>query len=80
MRTNLLTLLIFLGSQVKADGHLYPSDILSNGNILYSEVVGLDINIHTNVIVLYEDQVYKCRRRYGELSCDKIKEIAIRIE
>ena len=80
MRTTVVTLLMIVGSQVEADGHLYPSDILLNGNILYSEVVGLDINIHTNVIVLYEDKIYKCRRRYGELYCNKIKETAIKNE
>ena len=80
MRTSVVSLLLIVGSQVEADGHLYPRDILLNGNILYSEVVGLDVNIHTNVIVLYEDTIYKCRRRYGELYCNKIKEIAIKNE
>ena len=80
MRTTVVTLLLIVGSQVEADGHLYPSDILLNGNILYSEVVGLDVNIHTNVIVLYEDKIYKCRRRYAELYCNKIKETAIKNE
>ena len=80
MRTSVVSLLLIVGSQVEADGHLYPSDILLNGNILYSEVVGLDVNIHTNVIVLYEDKIYKCRRRYGELSCNKIKETPIKNE
>ena len=78
MRTTVLTLLLIFGSQVKADGHLYPSDILLNGKVLYSEVVGLDVNIHTNAIVLYEGNIYKCRRRYGELICDTIKETAIK--
>ncbi len=58
------------GTQVKADGHLSTSYILSKGKILYSEVVGLDVNIHTNVIELYEEKIYKCRSRYGELTCD----------
>ena len=80
MRNTVVTLLLIVGSQVKADGHLYPSDILLDGNILYSEIVGLDINIHTNVIVLYEDKIYKCRRRYSELYCNKIKETAIKNE
>ena len=44
------------GTRVEADGHLYPSNILSKGKILHSEVVGLEINIHTNVIVLYEEK------------------------
>ena len=80
MHKIVLTLLLILGSQVKAEGHLYPSDIILNGNILYSEVVGLDVNIYTNVIVLYEDKIYKCRRRYDDLSCVKIKETAIKNE
>ncbi len=63
------------GTQVKADGHLYPSDILLKGKILYSEVVGLDVNIHTNVIALYEEKIYKCRRRYGELTCNESKKL-----
>ena len=78
MRNTVVTLLLIVGSQVKADGHLYPSNILLNGKILYSEVVGLDVNIHTNVLVLYENRIYKCRRRYDELSCNKIKETAIK--
>ena len=80
MRTAVVILLLLVGIQVKADGHLYPSDILLDGNILYSEVVGLDVNIHTNVIVLYEDKIYKCRRRYSELYCNKIKETAVKNE
>ena len=54
MKYILLTISLIFGTQLKADGHLYPSDILVKGTILYSEVVGLDVNIHTNVIVLYE--------------------------
>ena len=69
--------LIFV-NQLNADEHLYPSAILSKGTILYSEVVGLDVNIHTNVIVLYKEKIYKCRRRYIELTCDEITENAIK--
>tara|TARA_B100001093_G_scaffold370582_1_gene355539 strand:+ start:405 stop:650 length:246 start_codon:yes stop_codon:yes gene_type:complete len=78
MRATFLSILLILGTQVTADGHLYPSDVLSKGKILYSEVVGLDVNIHTNVIVAYEEKIYKCRRRYSELTCDEIKETAIK--
>ena len=74
----ILTISLIFGTQLNADGHLYPSAILSQGTILYSEVVGLDVNIHTNVIVLYEEKIYKCRRRYSELTCDEITENAIK--
>ena len=78
MKYILLTISLVFGTQLKADGHLYPSDILLKGTILYSEVVGLDVNIHTNVIVLYGEKIYKCRRRYSELTCDEIKEAAVK--
>jgi len=74
----ILTISLIFGTQLNADQHLYPSAILSKGTILYSEVVGLDVNIHTNVIVLYEEKIYKCRRRYSELTCDEITENAIK--
>ena len=78
MRHLIFTISLIFGTQLNADGHLYPSDILLKGTILYSEVVGLDVNIHTNVIVLYEEKIYKCRRRYSELTCDEITENAIK--
>ena len=78
MKHILLTISLIVGTQLNADGRLYPSDILLKGTILYSEVVGLDVNIHTNVIVLYEEKIYKCRRRYSELNCDEITENAIK--
>ena len=78
MKHLMLTISIIVGTQLNADGHLYPSDILLKGTILYSEVVGLDVNIHTNVIVLYEEKIYKCRRRYSELTCGEITEKAIK--
>ena len=78
MKHLILTISLIVGTQLNADGHLYPSAILSKGTILYSEVVGLDVNIHTNVIVLYEEKIYKCRRRYSELNCDEITENAIK--
>ena len=78
MKHLMLTISLIVGTQLNADGHLYPSDILLKGTILYSEVVGLDVNIHTNVIVLYEEKIYKCRRRYSELTCDEITEKAIK--
>ena len=78
MRHLILTISLIFGTQLNADGQLYPSAILSKGTILYSEVVGLDVNIHTNVIVLYEKKIYKCRRRYSELTCNEITENAIK--
>ena len=78
MKHLILTISLIVGTQLNADGRLYPSDILLKGTILYSEVVGLDVNIHTNVIVLYEEKIYKCRRRYRELNCDEITENAIK--
>ena len=62
MKHLILTISLIVGTQLNADGHLYPSDILLKGTILYSEVVGLDVNIHTNVIVLYEGKIYKVNK------------------
>ena len=78
MKHILLTISLIVGTQLNADGRLYPRDILLKGTILYSEVVGLDVNIHTNVIVLYEEKIYKCSRRYSELTCDEMTEKAIK--
>ncbi len=51
--TTLLSVLLIVGSQVKAAGHFYQSDMLSNHNIIYTRVLGLDVSILTNVIFRY---------------------------